>query len=127
MPTGEVVRLENWEFQGRTWVGEAVGFTEWLCLEDDPAVLRSLSLDLLSLPEDVGRAMLSRLELPLAQGMTMQELEGLLGRPISSAHFVAARASSRFRTAGSEAFDIDCTVSDEAGLIYVVVTSSPVD
>jgi len=32
----EPTKLENWEFMGNIWVGEAIGFSEWLCLEQTP-------------------------------------------------------------------------------------------
>ena len=43
-PEEGVAALENWEFMDQMWVGEAVGFSEWLRLEDEPDTLRSLAI-----------------------------------------------------------------------------------
>ena len=37
------------------WVGEAVGFSEWLRLRDKPETLRSLAIDFAEFPEQVPR------------------------------------------------------------------------
>ena len=53
-----VRRLRDWELEGRVWVGEAVGFSEWLRLSDDPRVLRAATIDFQSLPaRAAGRAL----------------------------------------------------------------------
>src|SRR6516165_5206795 len=52
----DITELEDWEFMDRVWVGEAIGFTEWLRLQDDPKVLRSISLHLAELPKSVAEA-----------------------------------------------------------------------
>lgn len=50
-PDAEVAELDNWEFMGRIWVGEAVGCSEWLRLEVTPETLRSLAIDFSEFPE----------------------------------------------------------------------------
>lgn len=44
--TQEIVQLVDWEYLDHDWVGEAIGFTEWLRLESEPEVLRSIALAL---------------------------------------------------------------------------------
>jgi hypothetical protein len=51
LPDAEIAELENWEFMYHVWLGEAVGFSEWLRLENDPGVLRSLAIDFTDFPE----------------------------------------------------------------------------
>jgi hypothetical protein len=52
----ELVPLENWEFMGGVWVGEADGFTEFLRPEDRPNELGSIEIDLSAIAEDIGNA-----------------------------------------------------------------------
>ena len=49
--SAQVRALTEWEFMDRMWVGEAVGFTEWLRPEERPNVLESMALDMADLPE----------------------------------------------------------------------------
>src|SRR6516162_9783919 len=50
-PDAEIAELENWEFMDHLWVGEAVGYSEWLRLVDKSETLRSLAIDFSEFPE----------------------------------------------------------------------------
>ena len=51
LPTSaEVETLTDWEYMDDVWVGDAFGFTEFLRLDEDPDVDRSVALDLAELP-----------------------------------------------------------------------------
>lgn len=116
-----VVQLRNWEFMDRIWVGEAVGFTEWLRLEDDPDVVRSVSIHLVELDSAAVEAIFARLGLPLWRGMSLSEIEILLGQPVHNERYVADRQSFLFRHGHDWPYDVNCTVHNEEGLIYVVI------
>src|SRR5688500_18950052 len=80
----EVVNVGDWEFMDDRWVGEAVGgFTEFLRLEEEPEVVRSVALGLAALPRDVSAAILGAIGLPLEPGMEAASVEARLGRPDS--------------------------------------------
>ena|ERR1017187_182051 len=40
----EIAELEDWEYEERIWVGEAIKFSEWLRTVEDPEALGSLAI-----------------------------------------------------------------------------------
>ena len=119
----DVVDLDNWQFMGRQWIGEAVGFTEWLRPHDDPERLGSLALDLVDLPSEVALSVLKHLGLPLRPGMTYPEVVAELGSPIKSQQFQPDRRSYYFELGSDDRYSLSCTVHEQDGLIYLVVMS----
>ena len=116
-----VVALEDWQFMGRTWVGEAVGFSEWLCPSDHVDDLGSLSLDLGELPSEVVLNVLAKLKLPLRPGMSLSEVCSILGEPCGSETFVEDRTSHSFEITDPDNFSVSCTIQHKGGLCYIVV------
>jgi hypothetical protein len=114
----DVVELDDWEFMGRVWLGEAIGFSEWLRPVDDPEQLGSLALDLCDLPPELIEHVLGRLQLPLSRGMDLAQIRGHLGNPVGTQKFASDRRSFDFKCDG---YLIGCTVHDADGLIYIVV------
>ncbi|HUT61539.1 MAG TPA: hypothetical protein VNA25_27165 [Phycisphaerae bacterium] len=121
MPQAEIIELDDWQFMGRTWVGEAVGFSEWLCLKSEPSVLRSLSLDFSGLPATVAASVLKRLRLPLRARMNSEEIGAALGRPRLVFTFAGGRRSYEYAYGTDFAYSVSCTVHETQGLIDVVV------
>lgn len=117
----EVEPLDGWEYMGRIWVGEAVGFTEWLRPSDNPERLGSLALDLTALDRAIVERVLRMLGLPVAAGMTGEEIRGRLGEPLAEQSFVSDRRSYDFVVGVDERFDVSCTIQQNDGLIYLVV------
>ena len=117
----DIVELEGRRFLERTWIGEAIGFTEWLRLEDDPENLGSLALDFSELPDVLSRAVLDRLGLHLSAGMSLSQVTSVLGEPSGSEQFVEDRVSYDFSVSGSAAYSVDCTIHEDRGLVYVVI------
>ena len=117
----EPVPLSDWEFLNRTWVGEALGFTEWLRPAEEPESLGALSIDLAEVPSECSAAVLSRLELPLAPGMTLGQISALLGPPLREETFQSDRTTFYFVTGEADRYTISCTVREPGGLIYLVV------
>lgn len=120
--SSEIRTLKNWEFMGQLWIGEAVGFSEWLRLMTTPHSLGSIALDLCDLPDELVSSILSEIELPLRRGMTLSEVEAILGSPIDSQNFVPDRQSFDFHVPGQSRYDISCTLLNDGGLAYLVVT-----
>ena len=106
----------------RTWVGEAVGFSEWLRPARSPDLLQSLALDLAVLPEPTSSAVLSRLGLSLHRGMSVEQISRVLGEPVATQSFVADRTNYEFFWQGAEAYNVSCTVRVHEGLVYVIVS-----
>lgn len=119
----DVDTLAGWEFLDRHWLGEAVGFTEWLRLEADPDVLRAVSLDLPALGDEVAERILSRLGSTLRPGMTRPEVESMLGPPTEAQVFPAAkdRVTLTYPAQGDEDYHLECTIHEARGLVYLVV------
>ena len=120
-PDESVAALENWEFMDQTWIGEAVGFSEWLRLESDPEVLRSLAIDFAEFPADAADEVLQTVELPVRRGMQLHELEPLLGKPVREHRFTEKRVSYDFVLAGPPHYVVSCTVLNAGGLTYLVI------
>lgn len=123
----EIHQLESWQFQGFTWVGEAAaGFNEWLRLEDDPNVLRAVSIDLDEFPPDAARRVFERLRLPVHSGMTLAELAQVLGPPVGTQQFVSDRLTHEFLTPGPHRYRLLCTVRNQGGLYFIVILVPPI-
>jgi hypothetical protein len=119
-PDADIAELDNWEFMDRLWVGEAVGFSEWLRLEEQPQMLRSLAIDFSEFPEQVATNVLQTIGLPVRSGMQVEELRQLLGEPVEEDRFVEDRVSYEFVTRPPK-YNVSCTVLNEGGLTYLVV------
>jgi hypothetical protein len=117
-----VTTLENWEFMDKEWVGEALGFSEWLRLQSDPATLRSLALDFEGFPAASSTRVLAVLGLRLRGGMTLDQLRQVLGEPLEVVAFVPDRTTYEFATGGEDPFNVSCTVRSDTGLSYVLVS-----
>lgn len=120
VPDSDITPLDNWHFMGDQWLGESIGFSEWLRREKSPDFLGSLALDLAAFPHEACNRVFETLNLPLQEGMSLNELERVLGRSTDVTKFVADRLTYHFRI-DSPAYDLTCTVKNESGLIYVVV------
>jgi hypothetical protein len=120
-PDAEIAELAGWEFMDTTWVGEAVGFSEWLRPESEPEVLRSLALDFAEFPPGAAAAVLRAIDLPLRAGMQVGELRAVMGEPVEEHRFVADRVTCEFVVAGPPRYNVSCTVLNDGGLSYLVV------
>lgn len=123
VPKRQIRTLTDWEFLERLWVGEATGFSEWLRPHERPTVLESLALDMAELPGEVVDRVLTRIGLPLRRGLTKRELVALLGDPYETHVFADDRKTFDFRYAESDPYLVSCTVLNNDGLTYLVVTA----
>jgi len=121
LPAKRIRLVEDWEFEGRVWVGEAAGFSEWLRLSDDPEVLRALTIDFETFPVRTAARVLAEVGLTVRKGMTLAKLEAVLGSIRESSRFAADRETYEFRTKGRQPYEVSCTVLDEGGLTYLGV------
>ena len=117
----EIAELDNWEFMDHMWIGEAVGFSEWLRPAEEPDVLRSLAIDFTEFPETAAIQVLGAIGLSVRAGMSFEELRKLLGEPVNEHRFVKDRVSYEFVVAGPPVYNLSCTVLSDGGLTYLVV------
>lgn len=121
LPGAEMAELDNWEFLDHLWVGEAVGFSEWLRLENQPETLRSLAIDFGEFPGPAAADVLRTIDLGVRAGMKLDKLCEILGEPTKEHRFVNDRVSYEFVVPGPPTYDISCTVLNNGGLTYLVV------
>jgi len=119
--TAEIEAVDGWAFMDQVWMGEVYGFTEWLRLRDDPQVLRSVSLDLAYLDQDVADRVLSTLQLPLEYGMELEEVNDVLGPPAGQLPLVPNRVTYEYLAGNREKYYISATIDQQEGLVYLVV------
>jgi len=126
LPEAELAELDDWEFEDEVWVGEALGFSEWLRLKSDPDVLRSLAIDFAEFPADAARFVLQELELPIQPGMSLVELDQILGPRVAKQQYLSDRISCDYLTPEPNRYRISCTVLNDGGLTYLVVMAPPI-
>lgn len=122
LPAKKITLLADWEYEGRLWVGEAHGFSEWLRLEKDAENLGSLAIDFGTFPVGAAKRVLAAMGLRLQKGMTATEIAAVLGRPRKTERFVPDRRTFDFVTGGKQPFRVSCTVLEKGGLTYLGVT-----
>jgi hypothetical protein len=106
---------------GGIWVGEADGFTAFLRPESSPDALGSIELDLLELPTDLGARLLAAIRLPLQFGMSLAQVQDVIGKPVNTHHFVPDRTSFDFVVGTRWPYQVGCTIHESKGLIHVGV------
>ena len=119
--TAEIEAVDGWEFMDKMWLGEVYGFTEWLRLREDPEVLRSVSLDLADLDQEVADRILSTLQLPLEYGMEPEEVNAVLGAPAGQVQMVPHRITYEYLAGNGDKYYISATIDRLDGLVYLVV------
>lgn len=118
-----VALVADWEYMDRVWVGEAVGFSEWLCLETNPSVLGSMAVDFDGLDSSVVQRILERLGLPLCAGMGADAIARLLGEPCAERVFGPDRSTFEYLVGADDRYTLSCTVKKDGGLVYCTLIS----
>ena len=113
--------LEDWEFMGGLWLGEAIGFTEFLRHTACPRELGSMSVHLSDLPGGISNAIFAALRLPLTRGMSGTEVQAILGPPEKVHSFVPESRTYEFSVDAEDPYYVSCTIDEGEGLTYVVV------
>lgn len=120
---GPIVSLENWQYQGREWIGEGVGaFTDFLRPINDPTRVGAVSLDLVDLPDVFQVEVLRKLRLPLVRGMSKDAVIASMGRaPARVMKFAEDRVTLEFEVGDRWRYEVSCTIRDDAGLTFVTL------
>jgi hypothetical protein len=126
LPDAHLAQLEGWEFQNHVWLGEALGFSEWLRLEDDPDVLRSLAISFSEFPARQAGSVLQTIRLPVRAGMSLRDLDASFGPRVAEHRFVSDRVTCEYFTPEPHRYRVSCTVLNDGGLSYLVVTVPPI-
>jgi hypothetical protein len=108
--TDRIEEVDGWEFMDKVWLGEVYGFTEWLRLREDPEVLRSVSMDLADLDQEIADRVLATLQLPLEFGMEFEEVNQVLGEPAGQVQLVPNRITYEYLVGNQEKYYISATI-----------------
>ena len=121
--SGEIARTGAaiWKWMGGVWYCDAIGFTWFGCLEDMPNQTGCMEVHLSDLPQPESQAILKAIGLPLTAGMQLEAVEKTLGEPIEVKSFVDDRKTYAFRVGFENMYIVDCTIQDDAGLIFASV------
>lgn len=119
----DIVSLSDWEYLGRLWIGEAIGFNEWLQLEADPDRTRAVALELGRLPAGVEAAILARLRLPIRAGMSDDEVRRQFGEPAMIERFVQDRHTLCYELSEPAPYALTFTIHHTAGLTYITLVA----
>lgn len=95
--------------------------SRWLRLDQEPEVLRSLSLDLVSFPVAAAGKVCATLGLPLKKGMSASAIEAAIGRIGRCESFVPDRHSYEVTTKKPSPYKLSCTVLKNGGLSYLLI------
>ena len=119
--TAKIVGLEDWEFMGGIWVGEAIAFTDFLRPDHREEELGAIDIYFAELPAGVGQAILDAIHLPLQQGMSFDQMIQILGTPADTLIFAEDRKSYDYTLGSQFPYHISCTIHESDGLIYLSV------
>ena len=119
----KVVRfVTGFEFLEEFWSGHCIGFTEWLQLEGNENI-KSISLDLNSLPDKSINQIIHAIGLNLKKGMTENDLVQYLGQPIKVEKYTEDRITYDYLVGVRDQYYLSVTMSNEEGLNYIVITN----
>jgi|GEM_PF-989183 len=117
----DIAQLENWEFMGGIWHGQAIGFSEFLSLKTWPQELGSIAVDMLALSSRVVSSIFAVLRLAVTAGMSVSSIESSFGTPRKKLSFVADRFTYEYVLGDTELYRVSFTIQEGIGLSYVVV------
>jgi hypothetical protein len=117
-----VVQRDDWEWRGGIWTNESVGACTGVSRHESmPEEVGGLEIDFRDLPEKDALAFFNALRLPLKPGMTLQEVQGVLGEPKERGDFIEDRKGYGFDVGARYPYEVGCIIRDSAGLVYVSV------
>lgn len=114
----QIVLTDRWAYRERTWVGELLGFTQFLRLKRDPDVLRCISIDFEPISLRIAKKIISILGVAVRNHMTRKDLIFSLGQPRKIETFVPDRKSYEWVVGKPDSYHLSATVHESNGLIY---------
>jgi len=120
-PGREVVEGDGFEWMGGLWISEGVGFTHVSRHRETPDEAGGLEVFFSELPESTSRAILDAIHLPLRPGLTLQEVQSILGQPGKTFTFVPDRKTYDFTVGSKHPYHVSATIHNSEGLIGVSV------
>ncbi len=121
VPQTDIKSLKNWEFLGREWIGEAVGFSEWLYSPDAPSMLEIMGIDISAFPGV--ESLLLKLEI-VFPALNKVGVGILLGSPSASKVWPSGRQTLLYWHPDREPYAIECAFDGE-DLVFITIIKSP--
>jgi hypothetical protein len=123
LPAGESVNeCDGYEWMGGFWINEGIrGFTSISRHEDTPDEAGGLEIDFRDLPPAEVKTMLGAIQLPLRPGVSLEEVQAVLGEPERTHVFVADRKSYDFTVGSRDSYYVSVTIHETDGLMHVAV------
>lgn len=111
--------IEDWEFMEDSWMGEAIGFTEFLSPTSQPSQTMSISVDLENLDAEITWQLFERLGLELEKGLTEEEIREDFGNDFIRESFREDRTTLVYLIGSSEReYYASFTIDNKAGMVY---------
>ena len=108
--------------EGGIWTNESVGACTGVSQHQSmPGVVGGLEIDFRDLSEKDTLAFFNALHLPLRPGMTLHQVQAVLGEPKEPVDFIEDRRAYGFDVGSRHPYEVGCIIRDSAGLIYVSV------
>lgn len=124
---GKIELIDNWEYMGTEWIGEAYGaFTVFLRPWNSASALGAITLDLEDFSSDLQGSVLRRLGLPIRYGITRRDVEDALGLPDHEKRFMPDRITLYFRIGLTYQYLVSTTIHQNRGLLFVEVIRADV-
>ena len=115
-PSDRVVELENWEFDNRLWIGDAIQFSEWLRPAYRPNKTEYISLDFAGLPRSETDVVVSTLGMEIRAGMSFEEIAEIFGIPENRSSFTDDRVTLNYKINAAEPYRLSFTLLHDGGL-----------
>jgi hypothetical protein len=117
-----VVEQNGVEWRGGIWTSESVGACTCICRHESmPDVVGGLEIDFSDLSETDTLTFFNALRLPLRPGMSLQEVQAVLGEPKERVDFIEDRRGYGFYVGSHNPYEVGCIIRDSVGLVYVSV------
>ena len=111
----------GFEWMGGVWRYEGIGFTWFGQLEGTSEGTGGIELYFEELGEGAASKILRAIGLPLAAGLSAEQLNTILGPNYETRHFVDDRITHVFRLGTPDVYEVSCTVENARGLTHVSV------
>jgi hypothetical protein len=121
-PGRGVIHQDDITWRGGVWACDAVGAATCVFLHESmPDVVGGLEIDFRDLSERDTLAFFDALHLPLRPGMSLQQVQTVLGEPTQRVDFIEDRRGYGFEVGSRYPYEVGCIIRDSVGLIYVSV------
>lgn len=122
----DIGKVDDFEFMNNFWVGEIYGFTQFLQLKREPDLTKSISLNLIDIPDDIVERIFKRIGLLLKKGISPETCKSILGEPLNIENHKNNKQTYNYVISNKSKYNLALTFKQDTGLIYVVINSQEI-